>query len=391
MKNWFRFSVLISSFFMIASSIAATPTPSAAQITTEAKVNAIVKPWMQQRGIPGVVVEVYSNGVPSAYYFGYADMEKTTPVTGNTIFEIGSITKAFTSILLAQEVLHHDLSLNDTAVTYIPQFQSNTKTPFSKITLRNLATHTGGLPYDEPSTVKTNGQALSYFSHWRTPIRIGQSWAYSNVGMGILGYILENKMHQSINTLYQQNILIPLGMTPLGTSIPANDEAYRAKGYNRGGEFMPPREYWVFPASGAIKASGNDMQKFLRAALLLPGTPPGIANAMRLTQTPFVRTGVSQQGLAWVVIPLQRLNDQWILPAKKNTSVGPMPSQQLDSLESQYNARAIIEKTGTIDGFRSYIGVIPATQSGVVILTNRYAAVGDATRIGHTLLLEVSR
>lgn len=389
MKNWFKLSLVIGACCFVFNAIAITTPPPTK--TTEDKINAIMQPWMKQRGIPGAVVEVYSNGVPSAYYFGYADMEKTIPVTGNTIFEIGSITKVFTSILLAQEVLQRDLRLNDPTATYIPEFQANTKTPFSKITLRNLATHTGGLPYDEPATVKTDRQALSYFSRWHAPIRIGKSWAYSNVGIGLLGYVLENRMHKSINTLYQQNILIPLGMTPIGTTIPASYESYRAKGYNRGGEFMPPQDYWIFPAAGAIKASGNDMQKFLRAALLLPGTPPSIANAIRLTQTPFARTGYNQQGLGWVIIPLQRLNNKWVLPSKKSTSLGPMPSIQLDSLESQYNARAIIEKTGTIDGFRSYIGVIPATQTGVVVLTNRYPALGDTTRIGHNLLLAISR
>jgi beta-lactamase class C len=391
MRNGLRLCVLLSLFFAVSSSIAATrvaATDNSAQ-TLDTKISNIMKPWMQKRGIPGAVVEVYSNGVPHAYYFGYADMEKTTPVNGNTIFEIGSVTKLFTSILLAQEVLHQDLKLNDTAATYIPEFQARTKTPFWKITLRNLATHTAGLPYDEPSTVKTNRDALSYFSRWQTHVRIGQSWAYSNVGMGLLGYVLENKMHKPINVLYQQNILTPLGMTPLGTTVPAIYEPYRAKGYNRAGNLMPSKDY-LFTAASAIKASGNDMQKFMRAALLLPGTPPNIANAMRLTQTPFASAGTYQQGLGWVIIPLQRQNDMWILP-KKSNSVGPTPAIQLSSLDSKYNARAIIEKTGTLDGFRSYIGIIPATQSGVVMLTNRYPAFGDTTRVGHQLLLAASR
>lgn len=386
MKNGLRVWALLGLFFIVGTSLAAAD--DSAQ-TLDTKISNIVKPWMQQRGIPGAVVEVYSNGVAHAYYFGYADMEKTTPVNGSTIFEVGSITKLFTSILLAQEVVQKDLRLNDVTANYIPEFQSRTKTPFNKITLRNLATHTAGLPYDEPSTVKTDREALSYFSRWQPRIRIGQTWAYSNVGMGILGYVLENKTHRPINVLYQQNILTPLNMTPLGTTVPANYEVYRAKGYNRAGDFMPPRTY-LFPAAGAVKASGNDMQKFLRAALLLPGTPPDIASAMKLTQTPFARNGTYRQGLGWVIIPLQRLNDVWVLP-KKNNSLGPNPATQLSSLETQYNPRAIIEKTGTLDGFRSYIGVIPATQSGVVVLTNRYPAMGDTTRIGHQLLLVVSR
>ncbi len=391
MRNGLRLCVLLSLFFAVSPSIAATrvaDTDNSAQ-TLDTKISNIMKPWMQKRGIPGAVVEVYSNGVPHAYYFGYADMEKTIPVNGSTIFEIGSITKLFTSILLAQEVLHQDLKLNDTAATYIPEFQAQTKTPFWKITLRNLATHTAGLPYDEPSTVKTNRDALSYFSRWQTHVHIGQSWAYSNVGMGLLGYVLENKTHKPINALYQQNILIPLGMTPLGTTVPAIYAPYRAKGYNRAGNPMPPKDY-LFTAASAVKASGNDMQKFMRAALLLPGTPPNIANAMRLTETPFASAGTYQQGLGWVIIPLQRQNDMWILP-KKSNSVGPTPAIQLSSLDSKYNARAIIEKTGTLDGFRSYIGIIPATQSGVVVLTNRYPAFGDTTRVGHELLLVASR
>ncbi len=380
---------LCLSLGLLFFALTAAATTNNAEQTLDTKIAGIMKPWMQQRGIPGAVVEVYSNGVPHAYYFGYADKDKTMPVSGNTIFEVGSITKLFTCLLLAQEVLQKDLSLNDVTADYIPEFQTQTKTPFWKITLRHLATHTASLPYDEPGTVKTDRQALSYFSRWRAPVNIGQSWAYSNVGMGLLGYILENKMHRPINNLYQNNILSPLGMTPIGTTIPEQYESYRAKGYNRAGDFMPPRDY-IFPAANAIKASGNDMQKFLRASLLLQGTPFHIANAMRLTQTPFASSGTYQQGLGWVVIPLQRLNGVWVLP-KKSNSVGPLPSRQLSSLQTKFNARAIIEKTGTLDGFRSYIGVIPATQSGVVLLTNRYPAFGDTTRIGHQLLLIASR
>src|SRR3990167_11210933 len=102
MRNGLRLWALLSLFFIVSDSAATTD--NSAQ-TLDTKISKIVKPWMQQRGIPGVVVEVYSNGVPHAYYFGYADMEKTTPVNGSTIFEVGSITKLFTSILLAQEVL----------------------------------------------------------------------------------------------------------------------------------------------------------------------------------------------------------------------------------------------------------------------------------------------
>jgi beta-lactamase class C len=386
MQNWSKCSLIAGLCFIVSSLFAA---PTSSPPTLDSKITNIVQPWMQKRGIPGAVVEVYSNGVPSAYYFGYTNRDKTRKMTGTTVFEIGSITKIFTSLLLAQEVLQQQMTLDDPAASYIPQFRKKTNTPFWKITLRNLATHTGGLPFDEPNSVKTNRQALSYFSRWQTRARIGQSWAYSNVGMGILGYILENKSHDSINTLYQRNILQPLNMTPLGTSIPKSYRQYCAKGYNGAGTPMPPREYWVFPAAGAIKASGNDMQKFLRAALLSPGTPASLANAFKLTETPFASTGSTQQGLGWVIIPLQRQGDTWVLP-KKSDSLGPIPSRQLSVAESQFNPDAIIEKTGTIDGFRSYIGLIPSSQSGVVLLTNRYPPRGDTIRIGHKLLLAVS-
>ncbi len=379
-----------SALNTIASNTAVSNPPTAAPLTEEqTKIAAIIQPWMKQAGIPGVVVETYANGTPNAYYFGYTGRDKTTLVNENTLFEVGSITKVFTSLLLAQEVLKRNMNLNDPSGEYIPELEQNKQTPFDRITLRHLATHTGSLPYDEPSTIKTPSQALRYYSQWHSPFRAGQNWAYSNVGMGLLGYALENETHQPLDQLYRQNILLPLGMAPIGTQVPAEYQTYRAKGYNRNGDFMPPREQWVFPAAGALKASGKDMQKFLSACLCVPGTPRFIEDAMRLTQTPFASTGDTQQGLAWVVIPLERSGDTWILP-KSKSSIGPTPAVQLNSLSTRFNPRAVIEKTGTIDGFRSYIGIIPIDQSGVVLLANRYPPRGDITRIGHKLLLAVN-
>lgn len=360
----------------------------------DAFINQKMTQWMKIYGIPGAAVQVYSNGSMKSYYFGYADKDKKTPVTQNTIFEIASLTKIFTTVLLASEIQSGAMKLSDPVSQYVHDIPASPLNKLNQITLENLATHTSGLPFNVPKRVNSRKKLATFFSKWKNPSPVGKSWLYSNVNMGLLGFSLENKTQQSIYDLYAERILQPLNMQSSGAMIPPNLEIHYAQGYKMDGTpaprrngkvwLNPPNSDWIFPATGSLKASAHDMSLFLKAALRLPGTPKYIADAMQFSQSVFAKTPRFQQGLAWIIHPDPVKNKSKLLSAK--SKAGPYPAS-LNPNIPYFDGNALMEKTGASGGFRSYIGIIPKQQKGVVLLVNRYIPSTELVRMGREIAL----
>ena len=378
--------IIIGLLLTVISMTVFAHDPSAEQNDT-ARIKKIITTWMKKNAIPGVAVEVYKNGSSTSYYFGYADREKKIPVTDKTIFEIGSITKVFTSLLVAEEINAGKMSLKDSIAPYVPDLNVLSE-DLNNVTLVNLATHTSGLPYGVADGVKTRAQLPEYFANWKPTSAIGSQWAYSNINIGLLGYALEAETHENMNALYRNKILKPLAMTAIGTQVPKVLEKKYAQGYNVDGVRTSHYDPLLFPATGAMKASGQDMSQFLKAALQLPGTPDKILDAMRVTQTAYVKMGNQQQGMGWVIHPMTLANREDLLNPALHPSRGPLAAEQLPVAEQKFDANTLIDKTGGTNGFRSYIAVNPNSQSGIVILANRFVANNDIEKVGRTILLD---
>ncbi|MFI4957110.1 MAG: serine hydrolase [Gammaproteobacteria bacterium] len=350
--------------------------------------------WMKRNGIPGAVVEVYANGKTTSYYLGYADKKTKAPMTADTIFEIASLTKIFTTVLLADQMKAGTMRLSDPVLPYVPDIPGSANNKFSQIKLGNLATHTSGLPFNVPKSINSRKKLATYLSKWKNPTNVGASWLYSNVNMGLIGYSLEKQTQKSIYELFAEKIFRPLGMRSSAGMIPDSLMSRYAQGYTIGGGtaprrnmtvwMNPPNSDWIFPATGALKSSGRDMAIFLRAALRLPGTPQWIADAMKVTQTTYAQTSRFQQGLAWIIHPDPIKNKTKLLtgPIKG----GPYPAT-LYSQSPFFNGDALMEKTGASGGFRSYMAVIPNQQAGVVLLVNRYITSAELVHMGRAILL----
>lgn len=353
-----------------------------------ALINQTILSFMNKNHIPGAAVEIYDNAVPHAYYYGYADVKNKIPVTQHTIFEIGSISKIFTSLLIAEEVNAHHMSLNSPFTQYLPDFAAGSNSDLNKITIEELATHTSGLPFNVPRSTTTRSALVQFCADWEPSAPIGSQWIYSNMGMGLLGYSLEGVTHQNFNQLYRANILKPLNMEQIALTVPKRLQQYYAKGYDMNGQVVKPINMVLFPTAGAMKVSGKDIQQFLKAAIGLPGTPIKINSAMRLTETPFVAASNMKQGLGWEIrdIHPQQIDSLLINPL----GVGAIPAKQLSANEQRYDANTLIEKTGTTDGFRAYIAVIPAQRSGIVILTNHFSADDQIVSTGRNILFNLA-
>jgi CubicO group peptidase (beta-lactamase class C family) len=441
---------LISQFFIrIPFSFAATAVTaqtvhhsgnSCATINIDTNTKCIkstITTFIKQQHIPGAAVVIYDNGSVKQYVFGYSDLKKKTPVTTNTLFELGSITKTFTGLLLAQEVeqgrLHFDDTLNASNIfnnkldiNSINQTNSidsaeSIVSSMKNITLLDLATHTSGLPAKVPNVPYNAGNSPKYTRYlhdflktWKFPYQPSTEFVYSNIGFSLLGQEIANHVKTPYITLVKQNILEPLMMQRTYFTVPAAMYPFYAKGYTATGALARTSNAGCIPASWAIKSSIVDMANYLQIAVGVPignrnignnnnnnqsininianalqdNSFDGLIHAMKVAQTAYVQiiNSVHQEGLGWSIIPLEKLDK---LLDKTEIKVQP-PFKTIAIKDPKYNQHTFIEKTGATDGFRAYIAVIPDRKVGIVILTNKFTPTHDALpEMGRKLLVRI--
>lgn len=332
--------------------------PALAKGLSEAEIKSVLQTCVdKQHRAPGIVVGVVDKDGTKVIAYGRRERGKLEPVDGDTLFEIGSITKVFTTLLLQDMVDHNEVKLDDPLSKYLPHTVKTPTRDGREITLVDLATHTSGLPDspdnfhpadgDDPWADYTVDQLYHFLSHYALPREIGKEYEYSNVGMGLLGHLLALHAKTSYESLLVKRVCEPLEMK--STRITLNDEQKRrlARGH---AECGVPVKYWrsnALEGDGALFSSANDMVKFLAASM---GTPPSpLSAAMRKTQRP-LRDAVLflKVGLGWHVC-------------------------------SAFGVSGLVWHNGGTGGFRSFIGFDPETHRGAVVLAN---AANDVDDIG---------
>ena len=368
------------SCFLLMMLVTAAHAQNAEQI-----VNQTMQEYMQKNQVPGAAVMLIVDGKPSSYYYGYADREAKKPVTKDTIFELGSITKLMTSLLLAQEVDFARIRIKEPVTKYIPTLPAT----FGNISMRSLATHTSGLPFKIPINVNTRAEWEKYAADWKPAQGIDVQYQYSNIGIGLIGQALETVTHKSFNQLYRSKILEPLGMQPIALTVPKNLEEFYAKGYSLKGQPVPPETLGLFPAAGDMKASAEDMGKFMAAAIGLPNTPESIFYPMRMTQSAYVEAGDTDLGLGWQIHEMTSNNVKALVNDKNALVLQTVPVNVVYN-DPTFNGNALIDKTGATQGFRTYIAVIPGKKTGIVLLTNRRSSDNDIVIAAREILFKLN-
>lgn len=233
------------------------------------------------------------------------------PLSTDSVFEIGSVTKVFTTTLLADMAQKGEVQLAAPAQAYAPAGMTLPVRDGKQITLGHLAEQNSGLPripFNLNATSMANPYAaytpellnefLGSYKLIRDP---GAQFEYSNLGMGVLGALLANRAGQSYEELVQGRILKPLGMTMSGIALTPEMQAALAKGHGGDGK---PAGNWDLPTlagAGALRSNMTDMLKFLDANL---GEPKNdLERAMRIAQTPRFRiSDDSEIGLGWITV-----------------------------------------------------------------------------------------
>jgi D-alanyl-D-alanine-carboxypeptidase/D-alanyl-D-alanine-endopeptidase len=250
--------------------------------------------------------------------WGRERLSDSRPVSSETVFEIGSITKVFTALLLANMVRRGEVGLDDPVSRHLP---SDFKVPLRdgrEITLADLATHTSGLPRwpllsgdSRPSQAAIDAAArisLQDFKAWLANAALPQNppaagaWWYSNVGYALLGMALANRAGRPYEALLQTRVIDPVGLRDT-TFHPTPAMGPRvAEGHDPDLKPLPPFEAGIFVAAGALRSSPRDLARF--AAAILPGSRSPIARDQELLLT--VRREAlwlgGKQALGWEVL-----------------------------------------------------------------------------------------
>ncbi len=236
------------------------------------QVDRNVQKHFQNQSAVGLVVGVVQGDETSVWSYGKRALDSSEVPTGDTFFEMGSITKTFTATLLALEILQGRVGLSDPVKKFWPELDS----VFSgSITLEQLATHSSGLPRMPDQFIPSDPlnpyhdydeEKLFDFLKRFKPEKSGPySYVYSNVGVGLLGYLLSNKLnHENYEHYLRRNLLAPLGLNDTKVALSPSDFSRAAQGYGSFMELMPFWDLNVLEGAGVLKTTVNDLLKYVR-------------------------------------------------------------------------------------------------------------------------------
>ncbi len=389
MRNQLKRAAAFQALIFSLTALAA-PASGAEKLTAAVQeaVNAVIPDMMSQNRIPGMAVAVTINGKAYSFYYGLASVKARAPVTGDTLFEIGSITKTFTATLASWAQVQQRLSLSDSTETYLPQLRN---WPFGKVTLLSLGTHTpGGLPLQFPNGVASDASLLEYFKKWRPTYSMDTHRTYTNQGIGMLGFITAKSMGVDFRSLMQQRLIPALGLQHSYIEIPASKRGRYAWGYTDKNKPIRAKAGTLEDETYGIKTTAADMIQFVQMNINPSELPASLRKAITQTHTGYFHAGSLTQDLIWEQYPyptsLQSLLDgnSYKMFFEATPVVPIVPPQQP-------TPNVWINKTGSTNGFGAYVAFIPAKRIGIVLLANKNYPIPDRVGAAYKILSALKR
>jgi beta-lactamase class C len=360
--------------------LAATAIVNAAAAAQNATVQRLVDreiyPNLPTDGIGGAAIAVRVDGNTQFFNFGWADVAQGRPITSDSLFNLGSIRKAFEATVLAQAFEHGDLAFDDPVSKYVTELQRGND--IRRVTIGQLAVYTSGLllPPDQPPWPMqpyTLAEFIHTLSNWRLDEgrEPGKQHIYSHAGYVLLQLVLERRFGMPIAELLDRRVIRPLGLA--STTVPLRGPGGRAElapalmgravqGYGGNGEPVgqpgDQQTFYDFPGTGQMFSSARDLATFLAANLGELPIDPVLQEAMQCARHGVFRIDPqSMQAMAWEVI--------------------------------DYDGVVVVDKPGGLDNSSTYIGMVPSQKLGLVLLINR----GErfAYEPGRKFLVELAR
>lgn len=294
----------------VAALLAAMPFSLFSAETTFEKIDGAVQLQVEKKWIPGAVLGFYENGQITYATYGETEIGSGRRPSEHNLYEIGSISKVMTGLILAG--LHNQkiVNLNDPILKYLPELKN---TPVGQITLVELATHTSGLPRLPLNFNPSNGQDpyadyteehlidyLRSVTELNRPVPF--TWDnYSNLGFGLLGHVLSLASNKPYEILLKNYVTEPLEMSSTVVRLNPAQQALFATPYRDDLEPTLPWNFNSLVGAGGVRSTASDLMKFLLAHRAPEKT--SIAENLKLAMTIHAQNGAESIGLGWGIEP----------------------------------------------------------------------------------------
>ncbi len=303
----------------------------------------------------GIVASQFDSGRQKIAAYGRSGASNDRPLDGDTVFEIGSITKVFTALLLTEMVARGEVALDDPVSKYLP---GNVKMPARdgrQITFLDLATYSSGLPRipdgipsigPNPYAAYTVEQLYAFLSSHALRFDPGTHYEYANLGFGLLGHVLALRAGTSYEDLVMSRVCAPLGLQDTRISLTASMRERLAQGHFSN---LEPASNWDLPTlggAGALRSTANDLLKFMKATCLTEAGAP-------------LRPAIDL-----------------LLRTRRPTDIANM-KVALGWFVASGNGDEIVWKDGMTGGYACYVGFSTRLRSGAVILSNSANTTND--------------
>ena len=323
-------------------------------LLSDSAIRALIRARVDSGVARGMVVGVLQDGRRRFVAYGSAGPGRA-PIDEHTIFEIGSISKTFSGVLLADAVVRGEARIDEPVAALLPAGTIVPSRDGRQITLEDLATHRSGLPRlpdnltpaspQDPYADYDARRLYAFLAVYKLPRAPGQSVEYSNLGGGLLGHALTLRAKApDWGALVAQRVTGPLSMRETYVGVPPDARSRLSVGHDAALDSVPAWNFDVLAGAGALRSSATDMLTWLEAQLDTVNGP--LAHAVAMARTP--RTpgnGTSRIALGWIV---------------GGSATHP-----------------IWWHNGGTGGFRSFAAFDPARRAAVVVLSNSSQTVDD--------------
>src|SRR3954462_1192440 len=348
--------------FVIVLAVFLVTTSAFAQLS-DAIIDKDVRDTIEAWHLPGLAIAVVQNDkIIFLKGYGIKEIAKTQPVTSDTLFEIGSTTKAFTATVMAMLADEKKLSWDDPVRNYVAGFHVSDPCTDALITLRDIASHRSGVArhdelWDDSDLPREELiRRIGAMKVWR-PIRAG--YQYNNLMFVTAGEAAANAAKMPWEQLIKTRIFAPLGMTESRIAFSewaSSDHAtgHRWSSKNEAAAIQPMRNYDALAPAGTIKSSAHDMAQWLRFQLA-----GGAIDGKRLMSLSAIEETPTPQ----TIIPIGTAS-RLLYPDMNFLTYG------LGWNISDYHGELLVAHAGALNGFRTNVALLPKRNLGIAILEN---------------------
>ena len=348
-------------------------------------VDTAILPLMSRHEIPGLAVALTVDGQRYTFNYGVSSNESHAAVTDSTLFEIGSISKMFTTTLAAYGHTTGQLSLEAHPGRHLPRLKGQ---PIDRATLLHLGTYTaGGLPLQFPEQIGDDLAALEYFRNWKASAPPGTVREYSNPSMALLGEVTSAAMKGRFSQLMETHLLQKLGMRHTYIEVPPEALSDYAWGH-RSGKQVRVNPGPLDDATYGIKSTASDLLRFLQANIDPDGLEVPLRNAIRITQIGRFRFGGMVQGFGWEQFPYPVSRELLLGGNAPEVIFDPNPVQRVEPRRAP--GPRLFGKTGSTGGFGAYVVFVPTERLGLVMLANRSFPIPARIETAHSILEQLA-